>query len=84
MSFLSQKPMKLARKYKGKIREELYGDEDEISCEFLKNLDRGGLSVPTFSMVNFVYIGYLVYKKVNTRCNVYRKYFIKVVCCKFK
>ena len=40
MSFLSQKPMKLARKYKGKISEELYGDEDEISCQLQKNLDR--------------------------------------------
>ena len=61
----------LAHKYKGKFSEELYGDEDEISCEFLKNLDRGGLSVPTFSMVHFVYVGYLIYNKTNARCYKY-------------
>ena len=61
----------LAHKYKGKFSEELYGNEDEISCEFLKNLDRGGLSVPKFSMVHFVYVGYLIYNKTNARCYKY-------------
>ena len=64
----------LARKYKGKFSEELYQDEDQISCEFLKNLDRGGLSVPIFSMVHFVYVGYLIYNKTNARCYKYTSF----------
>ena len=40
--------------------EEIIGDEDgnEVSSEFLDNLNRGGLIVPTMSTVFFVHNAY--------------------------
>ena len=35
-------------------------NEDEISSEFLEKLNRGGLSVPTFSTVYFVHSAFKI------------------------
>ena len=50
--------------------EEIIGDEDgnEVSSEFLDNLNRGGLSVPTMSTVFFVHNAYNLYDKAKIRC----------------
>ncbi len=50
--------------------EEIIDDEDgnEGSSEFLDNLNRGGLSVPTMSTVFFVHNAYNLYDKTKMRC----------------
>ena len=50
--------------------EEIIGDEDgnEVSSEFLDNLNRGGLSVPTMSTVFFVHNGYNLHDQTKMRC----------------
>ena len=47
--------------------EEIIGDEDgnEVSSEFLDNLNRGGLSVPTMSTVFFVHNAYNLHDQLN-------------------
>ena len=50
--------------------EEIIGDEDgnEVSSEFLDNLNRGGLSVPTMSTFFFVHNAYNLHDKTIMRC----------------
>ena len=51
-------------------------DEEEISTEFLDDLNRGGLSVPTFSTVFFVHVAHQVLEKLpssKARCRNYLK-----------
>ena len=50
--------------------EEIIGDEDvnEVSSEFLDNLNRGGLSVPTMSTVFFVHNAYKLHDQAKMRC----------------
>ena len=40
--------------------------EEEISTEFLAELNRGGLSVPTLSTVFFVHAAYVTHEKLNS------------------
>ena len=43
-------------------------DGNEVSSEFLDNLYRGGLSVPTMSTVFFVHNAYKMHDKIKMRC----------------
>ena len=49
---------------------EIICDEDgnEVSSEFLDNLNRGGLSVPTMSTVFFVHNAYNLHDQAKMRC----------------
>ena len=59
--------------------EEIIGDEDdnEVSSEFLDNLNRGGLSVPTMSTVFFVHNAYNLHDQTKMRC---RFHFAELLC----
>ena len=41
-------------------------EEENITTEFLTELSRGGLSVPTLSTVHFVHVAYMTYPKVSS------------------
>ena len=60
----------LVYKYGDSTSMEIIGDEDgnEVSFEFLDNLNRGGLSVPTMSTVFFVHNAYNLHDQAKMRC----------------
>ena len=45
------------------------GDQDLLSTEFLDNLNKGGLSLPTLSTVYFVHTVYHLHQNLKLRCN---------------
>ena len=45
------------------------GDQDLLSTEFLDNLNKGGLSLPTLSTVYFVHTAYHLHQNLKLRCN---------------
>ena len=45
------------------------GDRDLLFTEFLDNLNKGGLSLPTLSTVYFVHTAYYLHKNLKLRCN---------------
>ena len=58
-------------------------EEENITTEFLTELSRGGLSVPTLSTVHFVHVAYMTYPKVSSGglCKNYLKRLFSEIDC---